>query len=68
MPKEEKYYGIMERIAFTTLAFFGGWFYVFIPIVGSFRFLFKNLRFLSISLLGMFLSIVVGTILRILSF
>ena len=68
VPAEEKYYGIIERVVFTTLAFFGGWFYLLIPLAAGFRFLFKKLSFASISLVGIFLSIIVGTILRIISF
>lgn len=64
----EKYYGIIERVIFTTLAFFGGWFYLLILPAALGRFLFKNLRSSSTSILGLILSLITASVLRLLYF
>lgn len=65
VPAKEKYYGIIERACFTTFSLLGGGFYfMLIPAVLA-RFLCKDLRSPAISILGIILSVVTGTILRI---
>lgn len=64
---QEKYYGIIERMIFTTFAFWGGPFYLLILPAAAFRFLFKKLRSASISILGILLSMATAVILRMAS-
>lgn len=65
VPLKEKYYGIIERACFTTFSILGGGFYLLLIPAALARFLCKDLKSPAITILGLILSLITGTILRI---